>query len=123
MLIAGLILSTGTPFYLAKSNGLETYLLHPGLFLVASIPFVLAGGLWLPYRTQPATTAGQGVAGALLLAAAVIHVPMLVGLVPMGGDMVALAFLFVASAMGLFVVVATALAQAWLYLGRHRRNS
>jgi hypothetical protein len=123
MLIAGLALSTGTPLYLALSNGLETYLLHPGLFLVVSVPFVLAGALWLPYRTKPGTTAGLAVSGVLLLAAVLIHMPMLTGLVPMGGDMVALAFVVIALALGLFVVTGTALAQAWLFVRRRRHDS
>lgn len=118
----GMVLSTGTPLYLAVARGLETYLLHPLLFLAESLPFLLAGCLWLPYRERPRTSVGQGLAVALLVAAALIHVSMLTGLVSVGGDMVALTFTLIGAGMSLVVIVVTVFAQGCLYIRRHQQE-
>lgn len=117
LLVAALLLAVGTPAYLALSR-IGANLLHPEIFAAQTTPYLLAAAFWLPVRSAPALTAGQWVAGLLLLTAAVLYTPMLTGLVPMGGDMVGLVFIFTAGITLVVLVVATVIAHAVLYLRR-----
>ena len=123
LLLAGLLLAVGTPVWLAYALGLEVYLLHPVILVLQAAPYLLAGALWLPRRTQPASSIGQWVAGALLAAALLLYVPMLTGLGPrLGGDMVALLFAGIDAVTALAVLLAAAIAHAALYVRRRRRQ-
>ena len=123
LLLAGLLLALATPGYLAFAHpGLRGYLLPPVLFAGQAAPYLLAAALWLPWRSPPATTIGLGLAGVLLLTAGLLYIPMLTGLVPMGGDMVGLAFVSIAAATALVLVVATLVAHGLLYLRRRRQS-
>jgi ABC-type xylose transport system permease subunit len=121
-LLVGLLLAVATPGYLAWSLGLEVYLLHPAIFAAQAVPYLLAGAFWLPFRTAPATSISQGLAGLLLIAAGILYVPMLTGLLPMGGDMVALAFALIDVVTLIFVLAVTAIAYLFLYADRRRRT-
>lgn len=117
LLVAALLLAVGTPAYLALS-GAGANLLHPEIFAVQTTPYLLAAVLWLPVRSAPSLTAGQWVAGLLLLTAAVLYLPMVTALVPMGGDMVGLAFTFTTGITLVVLAAATVIAHAVLYLRR-----
>src|SRR5262245_26375221 len=95
-LVGALMLSVGTPAYLGLARpGMAGYLLNPIVFAAQSLPYLLAAGLWLPWRSARAGTIGQVLAGVLLLVASVLYIPMITGLWPTGGDMVALGFFLI----------------------------
>lgn len=121
-LLTGLVLAVGTPVYLAFTRGLEVYLIDPTLLLAQAFPYLLACAFWAPYRTPPATSIGLGLAIVLLVTAGLIYIPMLTGLFPMGGDMVALTFIGVDAVTTLAVLVVTAIAYALLYFHRQRTS-
>ena len=117
LIFAGLTLAVGTPGVLALFDpDLRGYLLHPVLFAILAAPYCLAALLWLPRFLRLTPTSAQVLGALLFLSAAALHVPMLIGMVPMGGDMVGLAFVFIAVGTGLGIVVATvvALGVQWL---------
>lgn len=124
LLLGALTLAVGTPGYLAVADPeLRGYLLHPAIFIVQAAPYLVAGMFWLPFRTKPATTVAQWVAGALLLAACLLYVPMLTGFVPMGGDMVGLAFVAITVATISAITVVTVVAWGLLYVRRRSESS
>jgi hypothetical protein len=119
LLLAGLLLATGTPGFLALARpGLKLYLLHPVIFLGQAVPYLLAGALWLPCRSQPRTTIGRWLAGLLLLTAGVLYLPMLTGLLPMGGDMVGLLFITISAVTALAVLLVSGIAHGLISLRR-----
>ena len=121
-LLAGALLAVGTTGYLALTRpGLQGYLLHPLIFASQAAPYLLAAALWLPWRSAPGATAGQVLAGLLLLSAALLYLPMLTGLFPVGGDMVGLGFIMFGGVTALGIVVATLVAHGILYLRRRGR--
>ena len=66
-LLGGLLLSIGTPAYLGLARpGMAGYLLNPIVFAAQSLPYFLAAGLWLPWRSARASTIGQVLAGPAL---------------------------------------------------------
>lgn len=119
LLLAGLLLAVGTPVYLAITRGLEVYLLHPVILVGQAVPYLLAAALWLPWRSRPATSIGQGLAGVLFVTAGLIYVPMLTGYLSTGGDMVGLAFIAIEAVTTLTLLLATAIAYGLLYWHRH----
>ena len=120
LLLAGLLLAVLTPVYLAIALGLEGYLLHPAIFAAQAVPYLLAGALWLPCRTPPATSIGQGLSGLLLVSAGLLYIPMLTGLLSMGGDMVGLAFISISVVTVAAVLAVTVIAHSVLYIRRRR---
>jgi hypothetical protein len=95
-LLGGLLLAAGTPLYLSLAHSnVRPYLLQPAIFAVQSVPYVLAAGLWLPWRSPQARRAGRVLASVLFLIDVLLYVPMLTGLWPTGGDMVALGFFLI----------------------------
>jgi hypothetical protein len=125
LLGAGLVLAVATPWYVGVSNGLETYLRHPAVFAMQAVPYLLAAALWLPVRTPRLQTIGLVVAWVMLVAAVLVYLPMLTGWFPMGGDMVALAFLFIEVVTVVVVLVVTLVAHVVvrLLLGHRGRDS
>ena len=80
-LLGGLLLSIGTPVYLGLARpGRAVYLLNPVVFAAQSLPYFLAAGLWLPWRSARASTIGQVLAGLLFLVAALLYIPVITGL-------------------------------------------
>lgn len=118
LLVAGLALAVATPLSLAVTSGLGAYLLHPAVFAAQACPFLLAGLLWLPRRNPTEILIGQWVARLLLIAAALLYLPMITGLMPMGGDMVALAFVAIDAFLVLVPVAATVILHGVLYFRR-----
>ena len=116
-LLGGLLLSIGTPVYLGLARpGMAVYLLNPVVFAAQSLPYLLAAGLWLPWRSPRAGTIGQVLAGLLFLVAALLYIPMITGLWATGGDMVALGFFLIAIGTSLSVLFVTLVAFAMLWL-------
>jgi hypothetical protein len=96
-LLGGLLLSIGTPTYLGLTRpDVGFYLLQPTIFAVQSLPYILTAGLWLPRGSRRASKIGQVLASLLFLVAVLLYIPMLTGLWPTGGDMVALGFFVIA---------------------------
>jgi hypothetical protein len=122
-LLGGLLLALGTPTYLALSRpGLETYLLHPYVLAAQVLPYLVAAGLWLPWRSPQATAIGQVLARLLFLAAVLLYLPMITGLWSTGSDMVGLAFFLIAAGttMSLLVITLIAFGVLWLRQRDHR---
>jgi len=119
-ILGGLVLAVGTPAFLALTRpDLRFYLLQPVVFAAQPIPYLLAAGLWLPWRSPRATRLGQGLAAVLFVAAVLLYIPILTGLVPTGGDMVALGYLLMAMVTTVSVLCVTLVAFGTLWL-RHR---
>ncbi len=107
-LLGGLLLSVGTPVYLGLARpGMAIYLLNPVVFAAQSLPYLLAAGLWLPWRSPRASTIGHVLAGLLFLVAALLYIPMVTGLWATGGDMVALGFFLIAIGTTLSILLVT----------------
>ena len=123
LLLGGLLLSIGTPAYLGLARpGMAVYLLNPVVFAAQCLPYLIAGGLWLPWRSARASTIGQVLASVLLLVASLLYIPMITGLWATGGDMVALGFFLIAigTTVSLLLVTLVAFGMLWL---RQRRPS
>jgi hypothetical protein len=70
-LFGALLLSIGTPAYLGVARpGMAVYLLNPMIFAAQCLPYLVAAGRWLPWRSVRASTIGQVLAGLLFLVAA-----------------------------------------------------
>lgn len=120
LLLGGLLLSIGTPVYLALARpGMSVYLLHPAIFAAQALPYVVAAGLWLPWSSPHASTIGQVLAGLLFLVAVLLYIPMVTGLWATGGDMVGLGFFLIAICTTLSLLLVTLVAFGVLWL-RHR---
>ena len=118
-LLGGLLLAIGTPIYLGLARpGMATYLLNPVIFAAQSLPYLLAAGLWLPWRSPRASAIGQVLAGLLFLVAALLYIPMVTGLWPTGGDMVGLGFFLIAIGTTLSILLVTLGAFGMLWLRR-----
>jgi len=124
LLAAGFSLALGTPGYLAYTDpGIRNYLLHPILFVVQAAPFALAAVLWYS-RWLNLPPAGTVLLAALLFfSAALLYVPILAGLVPMGGDMVAVAFMATGLGTAIGVLTVTFSVAGAVSLWRRRRTS
>lgn len=86
-LLGGLTLAVATPAYVAHAAPhLAGYLLHPGLFVLQIVPYLLCGALWLPWRAPRAATTALVLSLLLLLAVAIIYVPMIWARGTRGGD-------------------------------------
>ena len=110
-LLGGLLLSIGTPTYLGLARpDVGFYLLQPTIFAVQSLPYLLAAGLWLPWGSPRASRIGQVLASLLFLVAVLLYIPMLTGLWPTGGDMVALGFFLIAIGTTLSILFITLVA-------------
>jgi hypothetical protein len=118
-LLGALAFAVGTPALLGLLNsGSRFYLLQPGLFLIQAIPYLVAGALWLPWRSSDAARTAGILARALFFAAAVFYATMLTGIFPVGGDMIGLGFLLIALFTIALVVAGTVVAFAWMWVRR-----
>lgn len=110
-LLGGLALAVATPAYVAyAAPHLAGYLLHPALFLGQMVPYLLCGALWLPWRAPGTVTSALVLALLLLLATAIIYVPMMWAPGARGGDMIGLAYVGVSAAMTIAVLLGSAVA-------------
>ena len=119
LIVAGLLLAVGTPWYLAFADpAIRGYLFHPVLFAIQAAPYLLAALLWLPKRFRLSAASAQVLAALLFLSSVLFYIPMLVGLVPTGGDMIGLAFVAIAIGTGVGIVVITLVAYGVQWMRR-----
>ena len=124
LIAAGLLVAAGTPVLLSlRRPGLTFYLLQAPLVAIESVPYVVAAVLWLPPRSPDGVKIGRRLATVLCGAALLIHVPMLIGLWPVGGDMVGFGFMLISIGTTIGVVIATAAFHAVTWVGRRRKVS
>jgi hypothetical protein len=122
LLLAGLFVAEITPWYLVHVRPvLAGYLLHPAIFLIQAVPYVVCAALWLPWRSEAAGRAAVVVSSLVLATALVAHLPMLVGARHMGGDMIGLAFVGTAAATSVVVLAASVVAAVAMWWRRGRR--
>jgi len=123
-LLAGLTLALATPLLLGRAEShLGPYLLQWELFLCQTVPYLLCAALWLPWRGPLAAQAAPVVAGLLLLAAAIVYLPMLLAPRLLGGDMVGLLFLLISVVTTAGVIVVSVLAVIITRLRKQLRAS
>lgn len=117
ILLAGLVLSVGTPLYLGlAAPHLSVYLLNPVILLGQAAPYLLCAGLWLPWRASAAAMTALILAGLLLIAALAAYLPMLLSPGAQGGDMVGFAFILISIVTTLALILGSAIAGLLLWL-------
>jgi hypothetical protein len=110
-LLGSAVLSIGTPAIVAAIQpGARFYLLQPIVFGGQTIPNLVAAALWLPWRSARATKVGLILAGLLFGASVLFYIPILTGIVPTGGDMIALGYMLFAFVTLVAILAATAVA-------------
>lgn len=125
LLVGSAVLSIGTPAIVAVTQpGARFYLLQSIVFGAQVIPNLVAAALWLPWRSARAAKVGLILAGLLFGASVLFYIPVLTGIVPTGGDMIALGYVLFAFVTVASILVATvvAFAVSWM-LGRRRKQS
>lgn len=117
------MLSIGTPAIVAATQpGERFYLLQPIVFGAQMVPNLAAAALWLPARSARAIKIGFILAGMLFAASLLFYIPILTGIVPTGGDMIALGYLLFAFVTLVSILVATAIAYAVSWILERRTN-
>jgi putative effector of murein hydrolase LrgA (UPF0299 family) len=125
LLAGSAALSVGTPAIVAATQpGARFYLLQPIVFGAQVIPNLVAAALWLPWRSVRASKVGLLLATLLFVASALFYVPVLTGIVPTGGDMIALGYLLFAFVTLVSILVATAVAYtvSWMLARRTKQT-
>lgn len=123
LLLSGVILAVGTPLFLTwHRRDLRGYLLHPVLVAIEALPYLLGAALWVPWRDEGALRVGRRLAGLLLLASAAIHVPLLAGMMPLGGDMVGLGFAAVGLGSSVGVLLCSAICYGFRWVRKRRQG-
>jgi hypothetical protein len=123
-LLGTVFLSLGTPAITALTQpGARFYLLQPLIFEWQAFPNLLAAGLWLPWRSAWASQAALWLSGVLFVASALFYLPLMTGIQPTSGDMIALGYILFALVTAALIVVATIIGfgVAW-YLHRRREK-
>ncbi len=110
-LLGAALLSIGTPAIVALTQpGARFYLLQPMIFAGQVLPNLLAAGLWLPWRSARASKVGLLLALLLFVASALLYIPVVTGILPTGGDMIALGYILVALVTTASILIATLVA-------------
>jgi hypothetical protein len=123
-LLGTALLSMGTPAVTALTQpGARFYLLQTVVFGAQIVPNLLAAGLWLPWRSAWANKAALWLAGVLFVASALFYLPLMTGIVPTTGDMIALSYIFFAMVTSAFIVIATIVGFGATAFLRRRRLS
>ncbi len=123
-LLAGLALALATPAYVASASpDLAGYLLHAELFLLQSVPYVVCGALWLPWRSPRTRTPAVALAVLLLLATLAVDGPILWSPAARGGDMIALAYVAVSAILTIGVLLGSAVAGAFIWSAARRPSA
>jgi hypothetical protein len=123
-LVGTVLLTVGTPFIVALTQpGARFYLLQPIVFLGQSLPNLLAAGLWLPWRSERARTVGLRLAALLFAASALLYIPVMTGITPTGGDMIALGYVLMALVTTAAILVATIVGFGVSWFIHRRRSS
>jgi hypothetical protein len=124
-LLGSAVLSIGTPAIVAATQlGSRFYLLQTIVFGAQIIPNVVAAALWLPWRSPRASKVALVLAGVLFVASALFYIPIITGLVPTGGDMIALGYVLFAIVTLISILVATVIgfAVSWMLARRTNRT-
>ena len=115
-LLGGLLLAIATPAIVALTQpGARFYLLQPMIFGIQVVPYVVAAALWLPWRSPRTSRIGLLLARVLFAADLLLYLPVMTGLVPTGGDMIALGYLMLVAVTtaSILVVTLAAFAVSW----------
>lgn len=123
LLAGSAVLSIGTPAIVAATQpGARFYLLQPVVFGAQVVPNLVAAALWLPWRSARATKVGFILAGLLCGGSILFYLPILTGVVPTGGDMIALGYLLFAFVTLVSILVATVVAYIVSWMLERRTN-
>jgi hypothetical protein len=120
-ILGGLLLAVGTPALTALTQPqVRFYLLQPVIYMWQPIPYCLAAALSLSWRSVRASRVGLVLARLLFFGAALFYLPVLTGLLPTGGDMIALGYvMFAIVTIGaVLVVTLVGFGVSWI---RHRQ--
>jgi hypothetical protein len=121
LLTGALFLAVATPCYLAYSRpSLAVYLLHPAVFAVQALPYVVAAALWVPPWRWRSDKASLVLAAALVAMSVLLYAFVLAEPGRWGGDMVALGFVAMSGAMTGVVCVLTGSMAFASWLNRRR---
>jgi hypothetical protein len=124
LLVGTALLSMGTPLVVALTQpGARFYLLQPIVFVGQAFPNLLAAGLWLPWRSGRASRVGLWLAALLFAASALLYIPVMTGITPTGGDMIALGYILIALVTTAAIVVATIVGFGVSWFIHRRRSS
>lgn len=120
--VAGL-LAVGTPAYVAYTQpSMAPYLLHPSVFALQALPYVIAAALWLPAWRWGSGTAFVILAAILLVVALVLYVPVLWAPEQWGGDMIGLAILAISGVTTVAVLTVSGLTALDFWVRRRRTS-
>jgi len=125
LLAGSAVLSVGTPAIVAATQpGARFYLLQPVVFGAQVVPNLVAAALWLPWRSARAGKVALVLAGILFVGSALFYLPMATGLVPTGGDMIALGYILFAIVTLAAILASTLIAflLSWILAKRTHRT-
>jgi hypothetical protein len=109
LLGVGLLLAVFTPARVVLSEpSMSGYLLHPSIFLLQALPYVIAAVLWVPAWRWGSGTASAVLSAILLAVAVALYVPVIWRPSRWAGDMIGLAIVLVCGVKVASVVVVTA---------------
>jgi hypothetical protein len=105
--------------------GARFYLLQPIVFGAQVIPNLVAAALWLPWRSARASKVALVLAGVLFVASALFYIPVITGLLPTGGDMIALGYVLFGFVTVISILVATVIgfAVSWILWRRTKTDA
>jgi len=124
-LLGSAVLSIGTPAIVAATQaGARFYLLQPIVFVAQVIPNLVATALWLPWPSARASKVALLLARIFFFASALFYIPVMTGILPTSGDMIALGYVLFAMVTVAAILVATvvAFAVSWILARRTKRT-
>jgi putative effector of murein hydrolase LrgA (UPF0299 family) len=123
LLAGSAVLSIGTPAIVAATQpGARFYLLQPIVFGAQVVPNLVAAVLWLPWRSARASKVALILAGVLFVASLLFYIPVITGIVPTGGDMIALGYILFAFVTLAVILASTVVAFAVSWMLERRTN-
>jgi hypothetical protein len=126
LLLASAVLSVGTPAIVAATQpGARFYLRYPLIFGAQVVPSLVAAALWLPWRSARASRMGLVLASVLCMGSVLVDVPVATGIIPTGGDMMAVGYVVLALGTVVAILAATAIgfAVVWTLEKRASRRA
>ena len=125
LLAGSAVLSIATPAIVAATQpGARFYLLQPIVFGAQVVPNLVAAVLWLPWRSARASKVAFILAAVLFGASLFFYIPVITGIVPTGGDMIALGYILFAfvTVAGILASTVVAFIVSWLLERRANRT-
>jgi len=94
------------------------------VFAAQVIPNLVATGLWLPWPSARASKVALLLARIFFFASALFYIPVMTGILPTSGDMIALGYVLFAMVTVAAILVATvvAFAVSWILARRTKRT-